>query len=446
MRDAEAADEPLGDAELDDLFAPFAGARLIALAVSGGADSLALMVAAARWRARRVGEPEMVVLTVDHRLRRGSRQEAAGVLAAAAAHGLHARMLVRQGRAPTANIEAEARNARYRLLVAAAQAAGASHLLTAHHRDDLAEALVLRLQRGAGVFGLAAMRRQVRAGGIVLARPFLDVARVRLAATTAAAGLAPVVDAMNSDPRFARARVRKLLPLLASGGLDPAALAATACRLADAADAVDDAASALIAAAVTVDDFAVARLEAAKFRAAPSAVRDRVVARLLMAVGGGDYPPRFERLAALTETMAVPAGGRFKRTLAGCVVEQRHAAFLVYRELGREGPEAAALKPGREIVWDGRFEIRAGRSVPAGLTVAALGEAGRRAVGGTSRGLAPRGAVAALPALSHRGRIVAVPALGYFVNSVNGLDVTVCPILMQRLAAPPLFPDFSTGS
>ncbi len=165
MRDAEAADDPLGDAELDGLFATFADARLIALAVSGGADSLALMVSAARWQARRGGRPAIVVLTVDHRLRRGSSREAAAVVAAARAHGLAARILVRKGKAPSANIEAEARAARYRLLIEAARALDASHLLTAHHRDDLAETLVLRLTRGAGVFGLAAMRPAVAAGG-----------------------------------------------------------------------------------------------------------------------------------------------------------------------------------------------------------------------------------------------------------------------------------------
>ncbi len=443
MRDAE-ADDPLGDAELDDLFAAFADQPRLALAVSGGGDSLALMVAAARWRARRGGRPDLVVLTVDHRLRSGSRREAEAVAAAAKAHGLTCRILVRKGRAPAANIEAEARSARYRLLVDAARSLGASHLLTAHHRDDLAEALLIRLTRGSGVFGLAAMRPAVAAGDIVLARPFLAVPRARLAATAAAAGLTPAVDAMNSDPRFARARMRAVLPLLAAEGLAPARLAATARRLADAADALDATASDVIAAAVTVDDLAVARLDAARFRAAPAAVQARVVVRLLMAIGGGDYPPRAERLAALGAAMVAGAAGRFKRTLSGCIVEMRDGGFLFYREFGREGPEAVVLKPGTTVVWDRRFRLSAGRSVPAGLAVAALGEAGRRAIG-AGRGLAPRAALAALPAITRRGRTVAVPTLGFFARSAKGLDVSVGPVLMQRLAEPPLFPDLFAG-
>jgi tRNA(Ile)-lysidine synthase len=123
MRAAERASGPLGDAELDIVFAPFAGARLIALAVSGGADSLALMVAADRWRRSREGRPDLLVLTVDHRLRRGSAGEARMVAAAAKALGLRHRTLVRRGPAPVKDVEAHARRARYRLMIAAAAAA-----------------------------------------------------------------------------------------------------------------------------------------------------------------------------------------------------------------------------------------------------------------------------------------------------------------------------------
>ncbi len=441
MRAAEAATAPLADAELDGLFAPFADAGLIALAVSGGANSLALMVAAARWRDRRGGRPDLLVLTVDHRLRRGSGREAANLVALARARGLAARVLVRKGPAPDADIEAAARRARYRLLFDAAAAAGASHLLTAHHRDDLAETFLMRLQRGAGLFGLAAMRPAIDMGGIVLARPFLDVPRARLAATVAAAGLTPVDDAMNADPRFARTRVRNLLSMLAGEGFDSGKLAAAARRLAEAADAIDAAASDLIREAVDVDAFAVARLDPGRLWAAPGEVRGRVLTRLLMAVGGDDYSPRFERLEALLSAMAGQRRGRFKRTLAGAVVEWRDNAFAIYREIGRDGLPPVALAPGAAVVWDHQFSVSVERMAPQGLTVAALGEAGRRAIG--VRVAAPPGAVAALPAILRRGRIVAVPTLDYYAESLWSADLVVRPLLAHRLADPPLFPDLA---
>ncbi len=442
MRDAEAANAPLGDCEVDGLFAPFADAGLIALAISGGADSLALMAAAARWRERRGGRPDLLVLTVDHRLRRGSGREAARVAAVARERGLAARVLVRKGPPPAADIEAAARRERYRLLLAAARSAAASHLLTAHHRDDLAETLLLRLQRGAGVFGLAAMRPAIDLGGIVLARPLLDVPRARLAATAHEVGLVPVADPMNADPRFARSRVRALLPLLAREGLGAEALAATARRLAGAAEAIDAAAGELLAAAVETNDFAVARLEPQRFQPAPAEVRQRALARLLMAVGGDDYPPRFDRLDGLARAIAAHAAGRFKRTLGGVVVEWRDGRFALYREIGRQPPAAVLARPGKSVIWDRRFAVTLGHGVPGGLIVAALGEAGRRAIGAAA-GPAPAGAVAALPALWRRAQVVAVPSLRYLAPAARGFEAAVRPLLADRLAAPPLFPDLA---
>ncbi len=305
---------------------------MIALAVSGGADSLALLDAVDRWR-----EPEMrvIVLTVDHRLRSGSRAEAEAVAALAASRGMRARVLAWKGPHPKSGIEGAARAARYRLLLEACRAEGASHLVLAHHRDDLAESFLLRLRRGSGVFGLAAMRPLLDLGNLSVVRPFLTVPRTRLAATAAAAKLVPVEDPMNTDPRFDRARMRRLLPRLAEEGLDPEALAAAALRLADAADAIDAAATALLAEAVEADGLAVAWLDAARFAAAPLAVRMRALVRILIAVGGGDYPPRHERLSGLHDAIIAPPS-RLKRTLAGTVVEMRGGRFAFYREAGRE--------------------------------------------------------------------------------------------------------------
>ncbi|MCR4282879.1 MAG: tRNA lysidine(34) synthetase TilS [Bauldia sp.] len=289
MRAAEAAGAkvntgPLADDELAALFGPLAGASLIALAVSGGADSLALLDSICRWR-KKSGRPQVVVFTVDHRLRAGSAREAAMVRRLAEARGLEARILVRMGARPSGDVEAAARTARYRLLFDACREAGASHLVVAHHRDDVAETFLLRLKRRAGIFGLAAMRPAIPLGNVTLVRPFLGVPRARLAATTVAAGWEPVDDPMNSDTRYVRARVREML---AAGKLDPALLAATAERFADLAGTIDAAATALIGEAVATDAYAVAWLDGARFAAASGEVRASVLVRLLIAVGGAD--------------------------------------------------------------------------------------------------------------------------------------------------------------
>ncbi|MEJ0013671.1 MAG: tRNA lysidine(34) synthetase TilS [Bauldia sp.] len=412
-RRPSADDAPLADEELDSLFAPLAGAGLIALAVSGGADSLALLDAVDRWRGKR----RVVVLTVDHRLRKGSRAEAEGVAKIAKARGLDARILTRAGARPTGDIEAAARAARYRLLLDACRDIGATHLAVAHHRDDLAETFLLRLRRGSGVFGLAAMRPVLEVGGVTIVRPFLGVPRSRLAAATAAAKLTPVVDPMNDDPRFDRARMRRLL---AGEGIDATALAATAIRLADAADAIDAAASALLG---DVDAWGIAWLEPAALAAAPREVQLRAVTRLLLAVGGDDYPPRHERLAALVDAMlAGPA--RFKRTLAGAVVELKSGRFAFSREAGRDGLPTLPAKPGAPVVWDGRYAIAVTSEAPSGLSVG------------------PLSATAPFPALRRRGKVVAALAPG---AEALPAWVSIRPLVAERLRRPPLFPDFAAA-
>ena len=437
-RVAEAA--PLADGELDALFTGLADASRIALAVSGGGDSLALLDAVDRWRRLAPGRPEVVVLVVDHRLRKGSGAEASAVAAVARARGMEARVLVRKGPRPTADVERQVRIARYRLLVGACREIGASHLVVAHHQDDVAETFLMRLRRGAGVFGLAAMRPLLSVGGMAIVRPFLGVPRARLAATAAAAGLTPAVDPMNADPRFERVRMRRMLPVLAGAGIAADHLAALAHRFADFADAIDRAADVVIGEAVKTDALAVAWLDAARFAAAGPDVRVRVLTRLLIAVGGDEYPPRFDRLAALLDAVVRHDGSvRFKRTLAGCVIEWRNRRFAIYRELGRDGIAPVKVRVGFSGIFDHRFAVTVGAGAPSGLLLQALGEAGRRlAAGRAGTGGHPPGAVAALPALWRRGKVVAVPSL---LPGAAGFPVTVEPVLAERLSHAPLFPD-----
>ncbi len=437
MRAAETA-TPITDGELDSLFASVAHARTIALAVSGGADSLALLDCVDRWR-QRGGRPRVVVLTVDHRLREGSGAEAAEVAALARKRGLAAHILVREGPAPVGDIEAAARAARYRLLVQAARREGASAILTAHHRDDQAETFLMRLARGSGVFGLAAMRPIVPAGDfgdIEIVRPLLDVPRSRLVATVAAAGLVAIIDPMNSDPRFLRARIRRLLPALAAEGLDADALAATARRLAGAADALDQWAGRVISAAVTVDPFAIAWLDRGAFLAEPEEIRLRVLTRLLMAVGGDPYPPRFERLAALLG--GLEAGNASKRTLGGTVIDAAAAKVAFYREAGREGLAEIAIDGDFSGIYDHRFQVDIRSGNADKLTLSALGEDGRREVGIRPENV-PVDALAALPAVRRNGDLVAVPSLGWKKAGLE-FNATARPVVAERLQRPVRFP------
>lgn len=219
----------------------------LGIAVSGGPDSLALLLLAAAAR------PGMVeAATVDHGLRREARKEAAFVASVCKElsvrhHILHARV------SPGASLQAQARTARYRVLGAWAIECDLGAIASGHHADDQAETLLMRLARGAGLSGLAATRRRrVLEPGVTLVRPLLDWRRAELRAIVAAAELTPVDDPTNRDPRHDRTRFRGLLA--DADWADAERLASSARWLADADEAIEWAMDGLVASRLAQDE------------------------------------------------------------------------------------------------------------------------------------------------------------------------------------------------
>jgi tRNA(Ile)-lysidine synthase len=221
------------------LFAEWKSVPAIVLAVSGGPDSIALMWLAARWRRALARGPRLIAVTVDHGLRAASVREANDVKRLARALDLPHLTVRWTGPKPKSGLPAAARAARYRLLAKAAQDHGAIHILTAHTRDDQAETLLMRMFRGSGIAGLAAMARQTRRDGVVLARPFLHISKSQLVATLTKARIDFADDPTNRDTNFTRPRLRALMPTLAAEGGDARNLARLASRLARANAAVE---------------------------------------------------------------------------------------------------------------------------------------------------------------------------------------------------------------
>ncbi len=203
------------------------GSRL-ALAVSGGPDSLALLLLA-----NAAFPGAVIAATVDHGLRPEAAEEAAFVHRLCGELGVPHDVLA--GAMPEGNLQEQARALRYALL--AGWAGGrAAWLATGHQQDDVAETFLMRARRGAGVGGLAAMAAARPLGPVVLVRPLLGWSRAALEAIVAAAGIEPVRDPSNADPRFDRARIRALLA--GSEELPPERLALAARNLRDAEDAL----------------------------------------------------------------------------------------------------------------------------------------------------------------------------------------------------------------
>jgi tRNA(Ile)-lysidine synthase len=408
---------PIDADEFDDLMArlgPFERRPALAVAVSGGADSLALALLAAGWARRRGGA--VTALTVDHGLRPEAAAEARQVARWLDARNIAHRRLAWRGAKPRQNIQAAARAARYGLLTGWCRRNGVLHLALGHHLDDQAETLLLRLGRGSGLDGLAAIAPVAELPGVRLLRPLLAVPRARLIATLEARGQPWIEDPSNEDLAHARVRLRALGPALAAEGLTAERLAATARRLGRARAALEGAVGALLARAATLDPAGYCRLDPAALAAAPEEIALRALGQALTTVAGRAYGPRLDGLERL---LAAIAGGDLGggRTLAGCRVLPRRGGLLLCREPAEIADERW-LAAGEEVLWDGRFRVALAPG--AGRQRLRLGKLGRdgwaelaAVLPAVQQKAVPPAVRPSLPALRRAGRLVAVPHLGY---------------------------------
>ncbi|MFM2271534.1 MAG: tRNA lysidine(34) synthetase TilS [Pseudomonadota bacterium] len=261
----------------------------LAIAVSGGPDSLALLALA---HAALPGAVEAA--TVDHCLREASAGEARAVAALCAGLGVpHAVLKVQVA---SGNVQSEARSARYGALAGWMEGRGLAALATAHHADDQAETLLLRLNRASGVSGLAGVRARGLVPGtrLPLLRPLLGWRRAELARIVSDAGWQAAQDPSNTDDRFDRARLRK--ELVAADWLDVPALAASAAHLADA-----DAALAWAAAREWSECVERSPMGLTYRPRAPRAVALRVIARIVTELDGTE--PRGRAAARLFDAL-----------------------------------------------------------------------------------------------------------------------------------------------
>ena len=329
--------EPVSAEEAASLFEDLVAIPALILAVSGGPDSTALLWLAARWRAARTSGPTLIAVTVDHGLRKEAGAEAKAVAKFACHLGIAHRTLRWTGKKPKTGLPQAARMARYRLLAEAARKAGAPAILTAHTLDDQAETVLIRMSRGSGLTGLAGMARVSpvpgrRDGAVRLIRPLLDIAKSRLIATLKAAKIPFADDPTNRDPRFTRARLRGLLPVLAGEGLDAPRLATLARRLARAEAALAQAAAEAFDRLAEEKSGRIA-FDRSGFAGLSPEIALRLLGRAIDALG--DEGPvelgKLEGLSGALATALADGQGRFRRTLAGAVVTLTATAIMVER-------------------------------------------------------------------------------------------------------------------
>jgi tRNA(Ile)-lysidine synthase len=428
-------------AAFDAAMTPFRiapGAR-IAVAVSGGSDSMALVGLLADWvRARDV---QLHALTIDHRLRDAAAGEAAQVAAwLAAARVPHTILTWEEGRAARdvkRSAQSAARAARYRLMTGWCTAHDCTHLFVAHHADDQVETFFQRLARGSGVDGLAAMAPAIMRDGIVIARPLLAFPKGMLEQVCRDLGQPWIEDPSNASTASGRVRFRQARDVLAREGLTRERLLATVAHLQRARAALDHAVAGLLGEAVW-DAYGAVRLPVAALLSVPEEIGLRTLARLLMGVSGQEFGPRFENLARLYARITV--GPWRDATLHGAVVSREGTDLVIAREPAQVG-EDKTLTADNSVIWDGRFKLTLTAAVPMCFTVTGCAAVRDVTESGTSAlSKVPARARSVIPALIDSHGLAAIPHTGYMradVAALEGLSLALVQLSRTRAGVEP---------
>ncbi|WP_371732021.1 tRNA lysidine(34) synthetase TilS [Ruegeria sp. HKCCD4315] len=372
----------------------------LGIAVSGGGDSIALM-----HLLHAIAQTEAITLyavTVDHGLRPEAAQEAEAVAGEAAALGVQHDILRWSGWDEKGNLQDQARQARYSLMINWAKARDIGAIALGHTADDQAETLLMRLGRSSGVTGLSGMSPVRQRDGVTLLRPMLGITRDRLRAYLTEIGASWVEDPSNQDMRFDRIKARDALQSLSSLGIDALSLSRVAENLAQAHRALAVFAQESARNVAQVDHSDV-RVDQAGFAALPREIQRRVLLGSLQWIAGQGYPPR---QSALEQAMDAVVHGQAV-SIAGCLLVPKGASVWICREFKAvEGQIAAS-----GAVWDGKW-VLTGPEIP-GVEIRALGEKGLLQVPDWRATGRPRLALTATPAVWAGETVLAAPLAGF---------------------------------
>lgn len=391
----------------------------VAIAVSGGVDSIVLAHLAWQWG--QTNGAQVSAYTVDHGLRDGSAAEALQVQQTLGGWGMPCRVLTWQNAETGPGLQHRARTARYRLLTEAATADGIAHVLLAHHADDQAETFWIRLADGSGLSGLTGMQAARLRDGILWLRPLLNATRQQIRDYAEAQALPVIEDPSNKNEQFLRVRLRGFAERLEAEGLTPQRLNRTMDKLAEADNALAEIADAVWQRSVYLHPAGAIRLDLAEWAQAPRELRRRLIQRALMMLSPSPYPPSYDQLSLLADTAGAPDFGG--HALAGCLLRQKKGYLWIMREAAALPPvHTIARDASDSLVWDRRFVVRglaalAGR----GYSVGGLGEAGWQDISQRQPPAlwpddwsdAPMGLRAALMAVFLGEKPVAVPQLSW---------------------------------
>jgi len=399
---------PLTPENFVQLFAPFdLGGTRVALAVSGGPDSMAMA-----WGTKEALGPDKIrAFIVDHGLRTESGEEAAEVQKNLTALGIKADILRWKHEKIDSRLHVLAREARYALLLDACQKEKINSLMLAHHSDDQAETILMRLAKGSGPAGLAGMKDETLRGSIRILRPFLEASKAQLVATCKAHSVPFVLDPSNESDHYARGRLRRVEESLAQEGFTKERLLDLGHRAREAAEAITYYAKAFLQESAKPTYDGAIELDREALQKCPQATALKVFSLILQTLHKKDFPPKRAALLHLLSFL-LDEDKRGASTLQGCLVQKRKDHLLFFRE-----PSAVVdikpITPNQSLIWEGRWHVHYDGD-EKNLNVRALGFQTRvllDQIAPDLRKKVPWGRVrAGLPALWRGEKLVAIPS------------------------------------
>ena len=370
----------------------------IAVAVSGGSDSLALL----HLCVEHFGPADVFAVTVDHGLRAEAKSETEYVSDVCATLRVEHSVCEWNGWGGRGNLLDQARRARYELISDWAKARGLATVALGHTADDLAETFLMRVGRRAGLEGLVAMAERRVAWNVEWVRPLLSVRRGALQDYLRQREVAWINDPTNEDQAYERVRIRSALPILEQAGLSIDAFAATSRQLADAEDVVCRATHDLLMSACAVDAGDIV-FDTAAFQAALPEIKRRAIVHALKWVSGAEYAPRRSTVEAVLRNV----DQRNDTTASGCLILHSGGKFRIARELAAVADEICYT----QTLWDGRWTITGEQTSPR-LQVRALGESGLLLCPHWRETGRQRAALLATPSVWHDDQLVSAPLAG----------------------------------
>jgi len=345
--------EKFFDSKMRDLFSDYPDK--VAVAVSGGADSLCLSLLLKKWADK--NGVKLFAFTVDHGLRPESGCEAKGVHQQLKKLGIFHQTLLWQGKKPKTHIEESARIARYELLQKACQKNKVKHLFLAHHTEDQAETFWARLAHKSGLDGLCAMGEKSERDALILVRPLLDISKKEIVNYLNKNKLSWVEDPMNYNPLYERVLWRRRQENLSKMDLTPNTINTLTKRLTRVKNAIDFYTESFIKNSVLLSPVGYAFISKMAWEMVPNEIRLRALLRLLPLISGQN------KIVSLESVEKLLMGHKKSATLSGCQIIFHKKGVFIAREM-RVPVSPKKLKSGSSAYWDRFFVI-----VPKTLTI-----------------------------------------------------------------------------